>query len=97
MLVIPIAPTPSQTISVLLAGQDVRLNVYQKTTGLYVDVLLSGVPLVVASLARDRVRIIRHGYLGFLGDLFFKDLQGLDDPSYSELGSRFVLGYQTNL
>lgn len=97
MLAIPVAATPSQTLSVLLAGQDVRLNIYQKTTGLYVDVILAGETLVSAAIARDRVPIIRHGYLGFIGDIFFKDLLGASDPSYSGLGTQFVLGYQTNL
>lgn len=97
MLAIPLAPVPSQTVSVLLAGQDCRLKVYQKTTGVYVDVLLAGVPLVRGAIARDRVPIVRHGYLGFVGDIFFKDLRGAYDPEYSGLGSRFILGYQTTL
>lgn len=97
MLVIPVASVPNQTLSVLLSGQDTRLNIYQKTTGLYVDVLLAGVLLVSAAIARDRVPVIRHGYLGFVGDVFFKDLLGASDPTYSGLGSQYVLGYQTGL
>lgn len=97
MLVIPLSPTPSQVVNVLLAGQDVKLNVYQKSTGLFVDVFVAGVALKVAQIARDRVVLVRHEYLGFLGDLFFKDLQGLADPDYTGLGGRFVLGYQSTL
>lgn len=97
MLVIPIAAVPNQTLSVLLDGQDTRINIYQKTTGLYVDVLLAGVMLVSASIARDRQTIVRQEYLGFIGDIFFKDLLGGTDPVYPGLGTRYVLGYQTNL
>lgn len=97
MLVIPLTPTPSQVVNVLLSGQDIKLNVYQKTTGLYVDVFNGNVPLKTAQIARDRTVLIRHEYLGLIGDLFFKDLQGLDDPDYTGLGSRFVLGYQSTL
>lgn len=97
MLAIPVAATPSQTLSVLLNGQDCQFNIYQKTTGLFVDVLLSGAPIVRATLARDRVVIVRHGYLGFLGDIFFKDLRGGNDPEYSGLGTRYILGYQSTL
>ena len=97
MLAIPIAATPSQTLSVLLSGQDVRLNIYQKTTGLFVDVLVAGVTLVSCAIARDRVPIIRNDYRGFIGDIFFKDLLGASDPNYSGLGTQFVLGYQTNI
>lgn len=97
MLVIPLTPTPSQVVNVLLSGQDCKLNVYQKTTGLFVDVFIGAVAIKTAQLARDRVVLVRHKYLGFIGDLFFKDLQGLDDPEYSGLGSRFILGYQSTL
>lgn len=97
MLAIPIAATPSQTLTVLLSGQDVRLNIFQKTTGVYVDVMVSGQALVRSVIARDRVPLIRHGYLGFIGDLFFKDIQGASNPEYSGLGSRYVLGYQTTI
>lgn len=94
MLVIPLSPTPSQVTNVLLDNQDCKLNIYQKTTGLFVDVAVAGVILVRAAIARDRVTIVRHGYLGFRGDIFFKDLQGGTDPVYSGLGSRYILGYQ---
>lgn len=97
MLTIPLSPKPAQFLSVLLAGQDCRISVYQKTTGLYLDLTVAAVPVKTAVLCRDRVGLIRQAYLPFIGELFFKDLQGLDDPDYSGLGSRFILGYQRTL
>lgn len=93
MLTIPIAAIPSQTIRTTLAQQDCAINIYQKSTGLFVDLDLGGVRLVSASLARDRVKLVRHGYLGFIGDLVFVDTQGLDDPAYTGLGGRWKLVY----
>lgn len=97
MLVVPLSPKPSQVANVLLSGQDCRISVYQKTTGLFLDLAVAGVPVKTAVLCRDRVALIRQPYLPFVGELFFKDLQGLDDPTYSGLGSRFILGYQRTL
>lgn len=97
MLVVPLNATPSQSLHVLLGGQDCRINVYQKTTGLYADIYVSNVPLKIAQICRDRVPLVQHEYLGFVGDLFFKDTQGVNDPTYDGLGARYVLGYQTTI
>lgn len=97
MLVIPLKNTPSQSLHVLLGGQDCKINIYQKTTGLYADVFVANVPIKVAQICKDRTVLIRHKYLGFKGDLFFKDTQGLADPTFDELGGRYVLGYQTTI
>lgn len=97
MLVVPLKPVPSQVVNVLLAGQDCKIAIYQKTTGLFADISVGTAQLKSAQICRDRVVLIRHEYLGFLGDLFFKDLEGSSDPYYTGLGSRFVLGYQSTL
>lgn len=97
MLVIPLKPVPAQVVNVLLSGQDCKLSIYQKTTGLFADISVGTTVLKNAQICRDRVVLIRHEYLGFVGDLFFKDLEGVEDPYYTGLGSRFVLGYQSTL
>jgi hypothetical protein len=91
--VIPLLPTPSQTLSVRLGVQSCRLHVYQKTTGLYVDLYVGDTLVIGGVVARDGVRIVRDAYLGFVGDLAFADTQGNDDPTYTGLGSRWVLAY----
>lgn len=93
MQIIPLAAVAAQTLKVVLGQQNCVLNVYQKSTGMYLDVTLEGEVILTGVLARDRVRCIRQAYLGFVGDLAFMDTQGTEDPVYSGLGSRWVLMY----
>jgi hypothetical protein len=93
--VIPLIATPSQTLAVLLNQQSCSINVYQKSTGLFVDLTLNGNLLIGGVVCHDRTLIVRDTYLGFVGDLAFIDTQGTDDPSYTNLGTRWVLDYLT--
>lgn len=90
---IPLQPVPSQTLSVVLSGQNCQISVYQKSTGLYLDLKVDDAPIVTTVLCHDRVRLVRSAYLGFAGDLAFEDTLGQADPQYDSLGSRFVLSY----
>jgi hypothetical protein len=92
MQVIPLNAVPSQTVAVLLGTQSCALNVYQKSTGLFIDVLLSGTQVIGGVICLDANLIVRSSYFGFAGDLAFYDttLQG-EDPYYTGLGSQFVL------
>lgn len=93
MQIIPLAAIASQTLKVVLAQQSCVLNIYQKSTGLYLDVILEGETILSGVLCRDRVRCVRQAYLGFVGDLAFMDTQGTEDASFQGLGSRWVLMY----
>jgi hypothetical protein len=93
MLVIPTNAVPSQTLSVILAGQPCRINVYQKTTGLFVDLYVNDALIIGGVIGLNTVLIVRDVYLGFVGDLTFLDSQGLDDPLSTGLGSRWSLVY----
>lgn len=88
---IPLTAIPAQTINVQLGGQSARLTVYQKRTGLYLDLTVGGAAVVTGALCRDRCKIVRGTYQGFTGDLAFIDTQGTSDPEYSGLGARFDL------
>jgi hypothetical protein len=93
MQVVPIADTYAQTLSVTLANQAVTLAIYQKSTGLFCDVSVSGSTILTGVICQNLNRIVRDLYLGFVGDLIFVDLQGTSDPSAPGLGTRFVLCY----
>jgi hypothetical protein len=93
MLTIPLQATPAQSLSAVLGGQNCQINVYQKSTGLFLDLSVSNSPIIAATICLDRVRLVREPYLGFIGDLVFADTQGTADPVYTDLGSRFILLY----
>lgn len=82
---------PAQSLYVQLGNQTCRLKVYQKMTGLYLDLDVDNVRVVSGALCRDRVWIVRDGYLGFTGDLAFVDGQGTSDPDYTGLADRYAL------
>ena len=44
-------------------------------------------------LARNATFMVMTAYLGFVGELFFLDTQGSNDPVYTGLGSRYLLLY----
>ncbi|MDE3023118.1 MAG: hypothetical protein KGI54_14930 [Pseudomonadota bacterium] len=94
-VIIPLSNVASQTLSVALDGQSCQIKVYQKTTGLFLDLSLNNAPILSGQICRDRVKIIRESYLGIQGDFAFFDTQGLSDPvydpTYAALGTRFKL------
>ena len=91
---IPLRPVAAQEFNVVLNKQPCALKLYQKSAGLFMDVALSGVSIIIGALCRDRSRIVRGAYLGLAGDMYFVDTEGTQDPYYTGLGSRFVLMYE---
>lgn len=93
MQIIPLTATPNQQLSVVLAQQNCQISVYQKSTGLYLDLTVNNVPVVTTRLCLNGVPMVIQPYLGFVGELIFLDDQGANDPDYTGLGSRFFLVY----
>ena len=91
--VIPLSSKPSQTVTVVIGDQRLRLNVYAKRDGLFVDVYLNDALVLGGVVARNMVKIVRSAYLGVVGDFFFYDTQGDADPAPDGLGGRFVFLY----
>lgn len=98
---VPLSAVPAQTLSAVLAGQNCQLSVYQKSTGLYLDLAVGGTPILNTMICRNAARLLLdRTYLGFVGDLLFVDTQAatlLDgaDPTYAGLGAQFQLIYLT--
>ena len=90
---IPLKAVPSQKMTVLLGDQNCQINVYQKSTGVYLDLYINHEPVATTVLCLDRVRLIRQRYKGFKGDLCFVDVWGKENPSYTGFGERFLLVY----
>ncbi|PTQ70288.1 hypothetical protein [Pseudomonas sp. GV071] len=93
MQIVPLSPVPAQTFAVVLGSQHCKINLYQKTTGMFLDLYVSSEKLLAGVLCRDMSRLVRQPHLGFVGDLAFMDTQGSYDPHYQGLGSRYVLMY----
>lgn len=90
---IPVQAVPNQTLTVTLADQNLRFNVGQKTTGLFMDVLNNSVQLAGGVQCRNGADIIQNAYQGFTGNLQWVDTQGHEDPNYTGLGTRWILTY----
>ena len=88
---IPLVAAASQRLSVQLGAQSCSIKVYQKSTGLYLDLSVLDVSIVAGVLCHNDVLLIRSGAPEFLGDLYFHDTQGTAEPTYDGLGGRFVL------
>lgn len=93
-LVIPLEPTPSQTVTTVIGDQRIRLNVRQRAFGVFVDVFVNDALLIGGVLARNLNRLVRSPYLGFVGDLYFFDTQGRSDPEWAGIGTRYLLVYE---
>ena len=93
MLNVPLRPRPAQRMTVNLANQLCTIKVYQRSTGLYLDLYVDAALIVGGALCQHGNPLVRDGYLGFAGDLAFFDTQGAADPVYTGLGSRWVLNY----
>lgn len=93
MQVIPLNPVANQTTRIILNQQACKINVYQKSTGLYCDLYVNDALVIGGVVCQDLNRIVRDAYLGFIGDLAFFDTQGNSDPVSSGLGSQYVFLY----
>jgi hypothetical protein len=93
MQIVPLQSLPNQIVDIILGDQQCVLKVYQKFFGLYIDVTVSGELIIGGVIGRDRNRVVRSEYLGFIGDLVFFDLLGGSDPDYASLGTQFLLAY----
>lgn len=93
MQIIPLQAVPNQTLTVLLGGQNCRINVYQKFYGLYLDLAIGNTAKLIGVICERGNRIVRYAYLGFIGDLVFFDTEGETEPNFEGLGSRYQLVY----
>lgn len=95
MLTVPLVPVPAQQFNITLDGQVCRIKVYQKYTGIFLDLFLNGLPISTCVLSLNRSQLIAdRQYLGFVGDLMFWDTQGDTDPDYTDFGPEGSGRYQ---
>lgn len=92
---ISIQPIPSQQLQTVLNGQNCQIAIYSKRQGIFVDLNSNGVDISIGVIARNGIPLVPTAYLGFLGTLLFIDTQGVSDPTFDGLGSRYQLVYMT--
>jgi hypothetical protein len=103
MLVVPTQAIPNQVLQVVLGGQACTIHIYQKSTGLYLDLSVNDALIIGGVLCLVGVKLVRSDYLGFAGDLAFFDTRPADPPMVdgvppdqivsSGLGGRYFLAY----
>ncbi len=93
--VIPVQSVPAQTFQVTLGGQNCQVSLQWMSTGLFITLSINGNPVISGRYCNDRVNLIRQKYLGFTGWLYFVDSAGSSDPNYADLGSRYLLVYES--
>jgi hypothetical protein len=90
---IQLSAVPSQTFTVVLAGQSCQIAVYQKqpivdeygvAAGLFFDLIVNGTPILNTVRCLDRTRLLLdRNYLGVVGDFMFLDTQGSGPPTFN--------------
>ena len=92
--IIPVQPVPRQIVTAYLgANLTAQITIYQKFYGLFCDVAQNNIPIIYGVKCENLNRIVRDSYLMFTGDIAFIDQQGLSDPFYTGLGTRYLLYY----
>ena len=92
-IIIPLRPIPSQDFQILIGAQGCRLKIYQKDSDVYCDLSVDDIAIWAGILCVLDVGIKPAQYLGFKGNLFFRDLQGNSDPNFTGFGTRWFLEY----
>lgn len=103
--IIPLNAVSNQTVNCNLQNQSSQINVYQKTTGLFLDLYVNNTLIIGGVRCLWGNWIVRDAYLGFLGDLTWMDLKqhtamingtvqyAGDDPICTGIGNRWFLIY----
>jgi hypothetical protein len=92
MRVVPLAAVPSQTLAIVLDGQNAQIALRQNGSFLYFSLSQDDSPIVTTRICRDRqLLLVDARYRGFKGDFLFVDQQGDTDPTFTGLGARYQL------
>lgn len=91
--VIPLTATKSQILNIILGGINIRLDLLQRRSGIFMNVWQNDNLIVSNAICLTNTFIVRAPHLGLPGDFAFFDMQGNDDPDYTGLGLRWLLYY----
>lgn len=94
MIKVPVAPSASQTMSVVVGGQACEIALRQNGANIYFDLRANGEYIVRTRIVRNKQLLLLDAkYRKFNGDFIFIDTLGDTQPEYSGLGTRYLLYY----
>lgn len=82
---IPLRPIPNQEFTIPIGNDSYAFEINSRNGGLYITVIKNGI-----------AECINRALLSFAPittNIVLIDQRGFDEPKYSELGDRFILGY----
>lgn len=91
-----LAPIPRQSFSIELGGQPCTIRLVSILTWTYLDMTIDDVYVMRGAICLDRAPVKQYRTIPFVGNLFFVDTQGRDDPYYTGFETRFKLFYVTD-
>ena len=90
-LEIPLIAAPYQESVVTLNEQRCRIRIQQLSGGVFLWLWINSLPIKMGVICQNNVYLIKNNH--FIGDLYFQDFAGFDNPDYLSFGSRFKLIY----
>lgn len=97
MLTIPLTQIPTQTFTVVLAGQYCTISLYWRQECLYLDLNVGMQSVCQGSICQNKANIVQSRSQAFTGTLHFFDLEGDRAPQWEKLhngtSGRWVLVY----
>ncbi|QCE34702.1 hypothetical protein FAI40_04680 [Acetobacteraceae bacterium] len=91
---IPLSPLPNQIFTLQLQNHLLKLHLYQRTYGLFLDLWIDNVLTLAGRLCLNNTFLLQDKAAPLNGDFIFIDSEGSEDPDYTELGSRFKLYFK---
>lgn len=89
---IPLQPIPAQRLTFELGGQKIEISLITRLQNqIYISIFADGHPIVANRLCLNLTPVIGTDYLPIKGNLMFVDTRGEQDPTWTELGSRYKL------
>lgn len=94
---IPLSQIPSQTLNIVLAGQNCTLALYWRQERLYLDFSVGAAVICRGAVCQNRADVLQSRSQDFAGTLHFFDLEGDRPPQWERLhtgtSGRWVLVY----
>lgn len=94
---IPTSKNPNQMFHVNINKQNCTIILTQKRTGLFFSLAVDDVFLIRSVRCENENPLVLYSYIKFVGNLYFIDLEGNQDPDYLGLGDRFILCYSDEI